>query len=289
MAVTDPVGTSVALTHFAGRAGDHNDRAMVGSRFVSASLAARFTVEPAVIGSPRPALSAGWEEELASALPELRETSRRYQRLFDEGVVPVTALSRCAVALVTLPVVAAHRPDAVVVWFDAHADLNTPETTTTGYLGGLAFSGPMGWWDSGLGAGLHAHNGVLVGVRDVDADEEQLIADSPVQWVKVGPNQSEELRRAVADRPVYVHIDCDVLEPGAVLTDYIVPDGLTLADLRQTAEVLAESEIVGIEIGEFEAEPDSDDAAESAANLFDALEPILQRIGHAAASGHNAK
>ena len=262
---------------------------MVGSRFVSASLAARFAVEPAVIGSPRPALSVGWEEELASALPELREMSRRYRRLFDEGVVPVTALSRCAVALVTLPVVAAHRPDAVVVWFDAHADLNTPETTTTGYLGGLAFSGPMGWWDSGLGAGLHAHNGVLVGVRDVDADEEQLIADSPVQWVKVGPNQSEELRRAVADRPVYVHIDCDVLEPGAVLTDYCVPDGLTLADLRQTAEVLVESEIVGIEIGEFEAEPDSDDAAESAANLFDALEPILQRIGHAAASGHNAK
>ena len=68
-----------------------------------------------------------------------------------------------------------------------------------------------------------------------------------------------------------------------------MPDGLTLADLRQTAEVLAESEIVGIEIGEFEAEPDSDDAAESAADLFDALEPILQRIGHAAASGHNAK
>ena len=93
----------------------------------------------------------------------------------------------------------------------------------------------------------------------------------------------------MADRPVYVHIDCDVLEPGAVLTDYIVPDGLTLADLRQTAEVLAESEIVGIGIGEFEAEPDSDDAAESAANLFDELEPILQRIGHAAASGHNAK
>ena len=115
MAVTDPVGTSVALTHFAGRAGDHNDRAMVGSRFVSASLAARFAVEPAVIGSPRRALSVGWEEELASALPELREMSRRYQRLFDEGVVPVTALSRCAVALVTLPVVAAHRPDAVVV------------------------------------------------------------------------------------------------------------------------------------------------------------------------------
>ena len=201
MAVTDPVGTSVALTHFAGRAGDHNDRAMVGSRFVSASLAARFAVEPAVIGSPRPALSVGWEEELAFALPELREMSRRYQRLFDEGVVPVTALSRCAVALVTLPVVAAHRPDAVVVWFDAHADLNTPETTTTGYLGGLAFSGPMGWWDSGLGAGLHAHNGVLVGVATSTPTRNSSSPTVRCSGSRSAPTVSEELRRAVADRP----------------------------------------------------------------------------------------
>jgi arginase len=200
MSVTEPVGTLVALTLFAGRAGDHNDRAMVGSRFVAADLAARFAVEPVVVGAPRPALSVGWEEELASALPGLREMYRRYEQMFDEGRVPVTALSRCAVALSTLPVVAARRPDAAVVWFDAHADLNTPETTPTGYLGGLAFSGPMGWWDSGLGDGLQAHNAVLVGVRDVDADEEKLIASSPVQWVKVGPNQSEELRRVVAGK-----------------------------------------------------------------------------------------
>ena len=71
-----------------------------------------------------------------------------------------------------------------------------------------------------------------------------------------------------------MHIHCDVLEPGVVLTDYLVPGGLGLADLRQAAEVLAESEIVGIEIGEFEAIADSDSASESAASLFDVLEPI---------------
>ena len=42
-----------------------------------------------------------------------------------------------------------------------------------------------------------------------------------------------------------------------MLTDYLVPGGLGLADLRQAAEVLAESEIVGSEIGEFEAIADS--------------------------------
>ena len=68
-----------------------------------------------------------------------------------------------------------------------------------------------------------------------------------------------------------------------------MPGGLTLAELNQSAEVLADSEIVGIEISEFESEPDSDDAEESAAKLLDALEPILQRIGHGTADGQNAQ
>ena len=51
----------------------------------------------------------------------------------------------------TLPVMARYHPDALVVWFDAHGDLNTPESTTTDYLGGLVLSGPVGMWESGPG------------------------------------------------------------------------------------------------------------------------------------------
>lgn len=177
---------NVSLTRFAGRAGDHNDRAMVGSRFLAAAMSARFGLDTVEVGVPRPALSQSWESELASALPEIQTMSRRFEHVFREGRVPVTALSRCAVALATLPVVASHRPDAVVVWFDAHADLNTPSTTTTGYLGGLALSGPLGWWDSGLGSGVSDDNAVLVGARDVDEAEKILIADRGIKWVKIG-------------------------------------------------------------------------------------------------------
>jgi arginase len=178
-----------------------------------------------------------------------------------------------------LPVVARHRPDAVVVWFDAHADLNTPDSTNTGYLGGLALSGPMGWWDSGLGSGLSSERGVLVGVRDVDVEEQRLIDGSDVAWVKIGPNMTEELRSSIDGRPAYLHIDCDVMEPGIVLTDYSVPGGLTLTQLRDAADVLAESEIVGIEIGEFEAVASSP-AEQSALDLFTAIAPVLDRLVH---------
>jgi arginase len=270
-----PDSGRVDVTHFAGRAGDHNNLAMVGSRELADALATRFGAEPSSIGAPEPALSVGWAEELAAAMPTLQAMAERLDQVFAAGNTPVTASSRCAVALATLPVVASHRPDAVVVWFDAHADLNTPENTTTGYLGGLAFSGPLGLWDSGLGGGLAFDNAILVGARDIDPPEQQLIDTGTITLVKVGPSMADDLRSSVAGRPVYVHIDCDVLDAGTVPTDYRVPDGMTLDDLRATASALAESEIVGIEIGELESTADGDTPPSYVTQLLVALEPLL--------------
>lgn len=274
-AVGPAVRREAALLHFAGRAGDHNDRAMVGSRELAAGLAARLRGEPTVVGSPEPALSTGWAEELSAAAATLRAMAARLDETLARGLLPVTALSRCAVALATVPVVAAHRPDAVVVWFDAHADLNTPDTTTTGYLGGLALSGPMGLWSSGLGDGLEPRNAVVVGARDIDPPEQELLDAEGIAVVTVGPGLPEQLRRVVAGRPVYLHLDCDVLEPGIVPTDYLVPGGMTLADLRSAARVLADCELVGLEIAELESQPDAGDPPAYVDRLLDALDALL--------------
>ncbi|MCD4535552.1 arginase family protein [Nocardioides sp. cx-169] len=275
----DPSGgaarSGLALTHFAGRAGDHNDLAMVGSRQLAEGLVALLGVEATIVGSPEPCLSVGWREELDAALPTLRQMADRLDRVFRSGRTPVTASSRCAVALATLPVVAKHRPDAVVVWFDAHADLNTPENSTTGYLGGLAYSGPLGMWDSGLGDGLRAENAVLVGARDLDPAEQGLVDAGTIALVEVGPSMADELRAVIDGRPVYVHIDCDVLDAGTVPTDYRVPDGMSLADLNATTVVLAESELVGIEVGELESADDPHTPPSYVAALLDALAPLL--------------
>lgn len=265
----------VALTHFAGRAGDHNDLAMIGSRELASALSDRIGQEVTIVGAPQPALSVGWKEELAAATPTLKAMAATLDEAFRAELTPITASSRCAVALATLPVVAKHRPDAVVVWFDAHADLNTPDNTTTGYLGGLAYSGPLGFWDSGLGSGLNPNNAVLVGARDLDPAEQELVDAGTVSLVKVGPSMADGLRRIVGGRPVYVHIDCDVLDAGTVPTDYLVADGMTLADLRATAKVLAESEVIGLEVGELESAPDSRTPPAYVAALLDALDPLL--------------
>ena len=143
---------SIALTVFQGRAGDHNDLAMPGAKAIGDQLGAMLGLVPLTIGHPEAALSTDWRTELDHALPALRMVQRRLEQIFLDGDKPLSATSRCAVSLATLPVVAKFRQDACIVWFDAHADLNTPASTGSGYLGGLALSGPAGLWESGIGA-----------------------------------------------------------------------------------------------------------------------------------------
>lgn len=270
---------TIELVQFASRAGDHNDRAMQATPVLAAALSERLSISAIAIGAPQPATSANWDRELASALPDLQQMSGHYDRLLTAGRTPVTALSRCAVALATLPMIAKHRPDTVVLWFDAHADLNTPENTTTGYLGGLALSGPLGLWNSGLGSGLAEDKAILVGTRDIDQPEQHLVDAGRISLVPVSRDMADVLRQRVAGRPVYVHIDCDVLEPGTVPTDYTVSGGMTLAQLTDCAQALSESEIVGIEVGELEVDDaESPDAARPADLIVKALEPLLQRL-----------
>jgi len=259
---------------YTGRVGDHNDRGMRGAAIVGAALGRWLGVEPTVLGHPEPAINENWDVELKAALPGLRELQTAHAAALAQEDSPVFAWPRCAAAIATLPNVAAMYPDAIVVWLDAHADLNTPENTTTGYLGGLALSASLGWWDSGLGAGLNARNVILGGSRDLDPAEQGTI-DAGVIALAAGPEMLSTLDRFIADRPIYFHLDCDVLDPGIMPTDYSVPGGLTLDDLTHVAARLARNRIIGVEIGEFEDHGNADVARVQAERLVSALSPLL--------------
>jgi arginase len=269
----------IALTVFQGRAGDHNNLAIPAAAAIGAMLSEQLGLLPTVIGKPEPALNADWKPELEAAMPALKEMAAHYDSILGRGLVPLTALSRCAVALATLPVVAKHHPDAKVVWFDSHADLNTPETTPMGYLGGLALAGAAELWASGLGGYLDPANIILVGVRDVDPAEQALIDAGIVRLIAPRPGLADELREAIAGSPVYVHLDCDVLNPGIVPTDYRHEGGLALADLHETAEAIAESEVVGLEIAELQNAWEEDGEPVSPAILLEALQPLIRALG----------
>ena len=73
-------------------------------------------------------------------------------------------------------------PNTAVAWIDAHGDFNTPETTISGYLGGMPLACAVGRGLSELReqckltTPVPERNVALIGVRDLDPAEEQLAA-----------------------------------------------------------------------------------------------------------------
>ena len=268
----------VSLAIFRGRVGDRNERGMQGAQIVGRALAARYGLKAHEIGTPAAMPGARWDIELQRAQSGLRALADHVGAAFRSGSRPVTTMGRCACALATLPVVSRSWPDARIFWFDAHGDCNTPESSATGYIGGMVLTGAAGLWDSGLGAGLDLAKVTLVGARDLDPAEAQRIAARRPHCVAAADLAVGELEQSLGDGPVYVHLDCDVLEPGIVPTEYRVPGGLSLRQLQAALAVLARREVVGLEIAEFEgSEPGKAEAA-CPAELIDALDPVINAL-----------
>ena len=267
--------TDIALTVFQGRAGDRNDLARPAALAIGAHYADALRISPAIVGTPRQAPEDGWLGELYAAMPELLTLASQFETLLGLKKRPLTALGRCAAALATLPAVAKAHPDAAILWFDAHGDLNTPETSTSGYLGGMVLSGATGLWESPLGNGLSMDNVILVGTRDLDPAEKEIIEAGKVARVAPGWGMGKALRAAIAGRPVYVHFDCDVLRPRTVPTELSSPGGMTLRDVKKAAEVIAEHDVLGLEIAELQM-PEKGEL--KLGPLTKALEPIVTKM-----------
>lgn len=270
--------SALALTVFQGRSGDRNPRGVAGALAVGAALETRLGLHAERVGLQAPPLAVGWSEELEAARPGLEALAARLDAVLADGKVSLIAQGRCAASIAALPVVLRHHPDALIVWFDAHGDCNQPAHSATGYLGGMVLTGAAGVWDTGLGEGLNLADVVLVGARDLDPCEVALIAAGGPRVVAAGPGIAQRLAAAIGDRPVYVHLDCDVLDPGLVPTEYSVADGLNLADLREASVVLAGNRVIGLEIAEFEDVFVQTGEPGDVGALLDALAPLLDRL-----------
>jgi arginase len=131
-----------------------------------------------------------------------------------DGSCPVVVSGDCTTALGTVAGLQRAGIDAGIVWFDAHGDVQTLETTASGYLGGLPLRLLVGYRPeliaTRLGLRPVPENRVmLVGARDLDPPEVAYLARALIGRAEVTGLDAA----ALPGSPLYVHIDLDVIHP----------------------------------------------------------------------------
>ncbi|RJQ85333.1 arginase family protein [Amycolatopsis panacis] len=153
-----------------------------------------------------------------------------------------------------------------IAWFDAHADLNTADSSPSGAFHGMVLRSLFGEGDEEFAAdpALVPGRVVLSGTRVLDPAEEQAIAAGlAVQDDDV----AGALRSAGADQ-VYLHLDLDVLDPAEFGgLNCPEPGGHTIGELVEAIDELSGMDVVGAGI------------TECASAEVGTLEPILAAVG----------
>jgi arginase len=276
---------SVSVVALLCRTADRTPGGVRGAQTLAPLIGKRLGVEPRTIGTPAEPRANGYDEDLRDSRGCLLEAGGQIDDALSGGRVPVLAAADCSIAVTTLPIALRHRPDAKVLWLDAHGDYNTPDTSGSGYLGGMCLAGACGEWDPGLGDTIDPERLVLAGVRDLDDGERELLERSAA--TVIGASVVETLvavKNAVDGAPVFIHLDLDVIDPEEFPAAVPAPGGLSSDKLYDLMEAVAEdSELVGVEVTAFEAPDDQDELADAAETAMRVLDPLLDRIAADAA------
>jgi arginase len=162
---------------------------------------------------------------------------RQIERLVDVLPERSVVLGGCCCAHVGAAAGIARRNGRIgVVWFDAHGDLNTPDTSPSGNVWGMPFRILL---DDLV---VRIDDSILIGARNLDLPEERYIdevalADDPVEL--------DAVLSGVAG--AYIAFDCDVLDPAEIDCFMPEPDGMHLdAAVALVEQVAATTPVLGI-------------------------------------------
>jgi arginase len=219
--------------------------------------------------------------------PELRETVDRMlgvytanlaRKVFQErktGRKIVNLGGDHSVAIGSINGVLEHDPDTIVVWIDAHADINTMSSSPSGNFHGMPLSFLTGL-DSPrklsqsryLSPKLRFDSLALIGIRDLDQFERNVVVGN-----RIVNYSSEDVKRDAsgvidnalakldpqANRPIYVSFDIDVFDPTVAKgTGTLAKNGIRLVNAYSILDYLRDTgRVIGMDMVEVNPELDS--------------------------------
>ena len=174
----------------------------------------------------------GYSNEIKDSFEVMGLVAAEVRAAVERGALPVVLATNC---FNTVGIVAGGGADVGVVWFDAHGDFSTTDSTLSGFLDGVGLSMLTGTGWKALCETIPGYRAVPeervvhVGARDTDDDEEERFAKSAISVVR--PDEIDEglaaaldaLRERIAD--VHVHLDLDVLDRSEGMVNRYAAEG----------------------------------------------------------------
>ncbi|MBI2838442.1 MAG: arginase [Acidobacteria bacterium] len=211
------------------------------------------------------------QEQMDSGDPKLRflpqivevcrELAEWVEEAADAGDTPIVIGGDHSIAMGSLGgLSASYRKrscDLGLIWFDAHADFNTPGTTTSGNIHGMPFAVLMGYGApeltqiGGFSPKFHPDRVALIGIRSVDPEERDLVKRSGIAAYTMREVDErglpvimrEALARVTAGSSGFAaSIDMDCFDPGwshGVGTP--VTGGLSYREAHMAMEMIADT------------------------------------------------
>ncbi|MCV0394665.1 MAG: arginase family protein [Rhizobiaceae bacterium] len=197
------------------------------------------------------------DREIATGFAVCRAVAEKAIESRAVGRFPVILAGNC---LTACGAVAGEDADSII-WFDQHGDLNTPETSPHGFLDGMALATALGLCWRPMANAIPGFRPVdpakcmLVDARDLDPDEEALLAGLPVihSEASEAADKVSGLKEAGARR-THLHIDLDVHDADVLRVNrYATPGGPAPDLVRQVASRMASSvPIVGLTLSAYD-------------------------------------
>lgn len=217
----------------------------------------RFVITPYFIDEEWPGLldlaGEGWQVNRAEMpagdqqgrISILHESLASFvQESIARGDRPVSIAGDCCTTIGVLAGLQRAGINPTLIWFDAHGDFNTWETSPSGFLGGMPLAMLVGRGDQTMprAVGLRSlpeDEVILTDGRDLDPGERISLEGSGVKHI---PDVRWLLREDLADVPLYIHFDVDVLDPDtAPAMNYLAAGGPNETELEQVFRFLAQT------------------------------------------------
>jgi len=217
--------------------------------------------------------------ENAVAFAIMREVSSAVNGARTNGQFPIVLSGNCSAAVGAYAGLGGKR-HVGVIWCDQHADLNTPETSISGFLDGMALAMISGrCWRASCDQvdgfePVSDNNILLVGATELDFGEREILSRSGIK--AVNPNCELAITLPANVRESYIHFDVDVLNTRA--NAYSTAQGVALGDLlRFLHRATEERPPLALSIASYDPSYDPNRVVEESARRLVSF--VLARIG----------